>query len=319
MRVLVFGYHDIGYECLQELVAQGHEVAAVVTHEDDPGENVWFRSVPCLAREYGLPVFTPEDPNEPDFLTALRGLAPDIVFSFYYRHMLKRPLLELAPMGALNLHGSYLPFYRGRCPVNWVLLRGETETGVTLHYMVEKPDAGDIVAQRRVAISFDDTALTLYGKMTRAAREMFAETLPKLAAGTAPRVPQDHSRATYFGGRRPEDGRFQWADRAIDIYNLVRAVTHPYPGAFTGMGQTKLMVWACRPGNGTSCDVPPIPGMVLAIGQGGPRIATGEGWVELLSVQVGDGPVIDGTRFCTEYGLQPGDDLFRGAGQLAPL
>ncbi|NSW58651.1 MAG: formyltransferase [Armatimonadetes bacterium] len=317
MRALVFGYHDVGYECLEELVAQGHEVAAVVTHEDDPCENVWFRSVPALARDCGLPVMTPADPNVPDVVDALHDLAPDIIFSFYYRHMLKRALLELAPMGALNLHGSYLPFYRGRCPVNWVLLHGESETGVTLHHMVEKPDAGDIVAQRKVAISFDDTALTLYAKMTRAAREMFAEVLPALAAGTAPRIPQDHSRATYFGGRRPQDGRFQWGDRATDIYNLVRAVTHPYPGAFAEMGGTKLTVWWCRPGSGMPCGVPPIPGMVLAVGEDGPRIATGEGWLELLSVQVGDGPVMDGRQFVAAYGLEPGDDLFRGAGQLA--
>ena len=169
------------------------------------------------------------------------------MFSFYFRQILKPALLAIPSRGALNLHGSLLPRYRGRCPVNWVLVHGETETGVTLHYMEPTPDTGDIVAQRRVPITDDDTALTLNRKLGEAARELLRVTFPALLAGTAPRMPQDHTRATTFGGRRPEDGRLAWRRPARELYNLVRAVTHPYPGAFTTWAGTKLLVWKARP------------------------------------------------------------------------
>lgn len=307
MRVIVFGYHNIGYACLQELLRQGHEVVAVVTHEDDPNEEIWFNSVPQLARKSGLPTYTPDNPNTDEFVALLRGLQPDIVFSFYYRHMLKTPLLTLAPRGALNLHGSYLPAYRGRCPVNWVLVNGETETGVTLHYMVEKPDAGDIVAQRKVPISFKDTALTLYGKLTAAAQEMFAEILPLLAAGTAPRLPQDQSQASYFGGRRPADGEFGWDWPALRIYNLVRAVTHPYPGAYVPWRGQQLLVWRCLPLE-TPTDGA-VPGTIVALDPRGPVVATGEGALLLQSVQLPGQPEIAATDFITQCLLKLKENL----------
>jgi len=308
MRTVVFGYHNVGYVCLRQLLQQGHEVAALVTHSDDPEENVWFKSVAELAHEHAVPVFTPDNPNVPEFVNAIGELHPDIVFSFYYRHMLKRPLLELAPLGALNMHGSYLPKYRGRCPVNWVLVNGEASTGVTLHYMVEKPDAGDIVAQRKVPIAFDDTAPSLYAKMTQAAETLFTETLPILAAGTAPRIPQDHSQATYYGGRRPADGCFSWDDSAVNIYNLVRAVTHPYPGAFADFGTGRLFVWWCEPQDGPP-DAGGKPGTVTAVTSSGPLVATADGQLLLLSLQVDDGPILDGREFAAAYALCPGDSL----------
>ena len=180
----------------------------------------------------------------PAFVAAMQALQPDFLFSCYYRHMLKQPLLDLPRLGALNLHGSLLPRYRGRVPVNWVLVHGETETGVTLHYMEAKADQGDIVGWKRVPITSEDTALTLFAKMTAAAPELLRETYPLLRAGTAPRLSQDHSQASYYGGRTPADGLIDWRHSAQQIYNLVRAVTHPYPGAFTFFQGRKLLVWA---------------------------------------------------------------------------
>ncbi|MBW1992684.1 MAG: formyltransferase, partial [Deltaproteobacteria bacterium] len=235
MRLIFLGYHNIGYVCLKALIEMcgelGDDIAAVVTHPDNPGENLWFASVRDLAVRHYLPLYMPEDPNDPAFVAAMERLSPDFLFSCYYRHLLKQPLLDLPRLGALNLHGSLLPRYRGRVPVNWVLIHGETETGVTLHYMEEKPDRGDMVAQKRVPITEEDTALTLFARMTVAAEELLREVYPLLRIGKAPRIPQDHSQATYFGGRRPEDGRIDWQRSAREIYNLVRAVTHPYPGA----------------------------------------------------------------------------------------
>ncbi|MHB8068514.1 MAG: formyltransferase [Desulfobaccales bacterium] len=251
MRLIFLGYHNIGYVCLEALIEHcrsfGDEIVAVVTHADDPRENIWFSSVRDLAFKHYLPVYQPEDANAPAFVAAMAQLQPDFLFSCYYRHMLKKPLLGLPRLGALNLHGSLLPRYRGRCPVNWVLIHGETETGVTLHYMEEKPDKGAIVAQKKVPITPEDTALTLFARMTAAAGELMQEIYPALRAGTAPKIPQDQSQASYFGGRRPEDGRIDWQKSAQEIYNLVRAVTHPYPGAFTILQGRKLFIWGGQP------------------------------------------------------------------------
>ena len=230
---VVFAYHNVGVRCLKVLLAHGVEIPLVVTHADAPGETIWFDSVAATAAEYGVRVLTPADPNAAEIVAQIAECRPDFLFSFYYRSMLKAPLLALARQGALNMHGSLLPQYRGRVPVNWAIIRGEIETGATLHYMTEKPDDGDIVAQTAVPILPDDTAKEVFDKVTVAAELALDGVLPALVAGTAPRRPQDLSRGGYFGGRRPEDGVVDWSQSAVDIHNLVRAVAPPYPGART--------------------------------------------------------------------------------------
>lgn len=289
MRIVFMGYHNIGCACLQALIGLsrelGDEIVAVVTHADDPKENIWFASVRQLAFDNYLPVYQPRDPNAPEFVEVMRRLEADFLFSCYYRHMLKQPVLDLPRRGALNLHGSLLPRYRGRVPVNWVLVHGETETGVTLHYMEAKADRGDIVGVKRVPITFEDTALTLFAKMTAAAPELLREAYPLLRAGTAPRLSQDHSQASYYGGRTPVDGLIDWRHAALQTYNLVRAVTHPYPGAFTFFQGRKLLVWA---GQITAAPVADshLPGQVAACLRGdGLLVATGAGHFLITQAQ----------------------------------
>ncbi|HUI26352.1 MAG TPA: formyltransferase [Candidatus Kryptonia bacterium] len=291
MRAVVFGYHDIGYVCLQELLAAGAEVCAVLTHEDDPGEEIWFRSVRQLAESHRIPVFAPAGVNTPEWIARVREWAPDFIFSFYYRKLLGTELLRIPRRGALNLHGSLLPKYRGRCPVNWVLVHGERETGVTLHYMEEKPDRGDIVAQRVVAIDDDDTALTLFRKLTVAAAELMRATYPLLHDGRAPRIPQDQRLASYFGGRGPDDGKIDWARDAATIRNLVRAVTHPYPGAFTLWQGRKLLIWEVQRIETSASNAP--AGCVLSIGSqtvpgvaDGVVVQTGAGALRIVRAQL---------------------------------
>jgi methionyl-tRNA formyltransferase len=230
---VVFAYHNVGTRCLRVLLAQRIDVPLVVTHADEVGENVWFERVADVAADYGVPWIAVSNPNVKDFAARVAALAPDFLFSFYYRLMLKPPLLATPRLGALNMHGSLLPRYRGRAPVNWAVLHGERHTGVTLHYMAEKPDAGDIVAQQAVPILPDDTAREVLDKVTVAAEIMLDAALPELVAGTAPRVAQDLAVGSYFGGRGPEDGRIDWSRSATEIHNLVRAVAPPYPGALT--------------------------------------------------------------------------------------
>lgn len=242
-RAVVFAYHNVGVRCLKALLAQGIDVALVVTHEDNPNETIWFDSVARTAAEYDIPVITPEEANTPELLARLEAIRPDFLFSFYYRQMLKPVLLATATRGAYNMHGSLLPKYRGRVPINWAVLHGETETGATLHQMVEKPDAGEIVAQQAVPILPDDTAREVFDKVVLAAEMCLLGVLPRLTLGTAPHTPMDLKQGSYFGGRNAEDGRIDWTQSAQAIHNLVRAVAPPYPGAFcdTSAGPLRLL------------------------------------------------------------------------------
>ena len=301
-------YQDVGFVCLDELLVQhAADVALVVTHADDPNEEIWFRSVAERARAAGLPVLVPRSVNDPAVVRLLTAMDPDFIFSFYFREILAPRVLGLARRGALNLHGSFLPRYRGRSPVNWVLVNGERETGVTLHYMDEKPDHGDIVAQRAVPITDDDTALTLTRKMGEAARLLLRDALPALLAGTASRTPQDHSRASYFGGRRPADGLIAWNRAAREIYNLVRAVTHPFPGAFTNVRGRRVLVWWAEP---MTTERRGAAGEVLEVRPGeGVLVHAGEGALLLRDVEVeGDGEQ-RADRLAERLSLRPGDRL----------
>jgi len=249
-RAVVFAYHNVGVRCLRVLLARGAElgleIALVVTHQDNPQENIWFDSVAAVAAEHGIACITPDDPAAAEVEQTIRDARPDFIFSFYYRHMLPLRLLALAPLGAYNLHGSLLPKYRGRVPVNWAVLKGETETGATLHEMAAKPDAGAILAQTSVPILPDDTAGQVFDKVTVAAEQTLWGALPALLAGAATRHANDLALGSYYGGRKPEDGRIDWTQTAQQVYNLVRAVAPPYPGAFTDLAGKRFVIARAR-------------------------------------------------------------------------
>ena len=245
-RAVVFAYHNVGVRCLRVLLARGVDVALVVTHEDNPAERIWFGSVAQIAAEHGIETITPAEPNGAALREAVSRARPDFIFSFYYRHMLPAELLALAPRGAYNMHGSLLPKYRGRVPTNWAVLNGETETGATLHEMSAKPDAGAIVGQTAVPILPDDTAQDVFDKVTVAAEQTLWRVLPALLAGEAPHLPNDLARGSYFGGRKPEDGRIDWTRPAQQVYNLVRAVAPPYPGAFADVAGERFVIARAR-------------------------------------------------------------------------
>jgi len=192
MKSIILAYHNIGCTGIEALLRSGFEIAAVFTHRDDSQENIWFDSVAMLAASRNIPVFAPEDINHPMWVQKIRGFAPDILFSFFYRNIISPSILEIPPAGCLNLHASLLPRYRGRCPINWALVNGEKETGVTLHYMTPRPDDGDIVCQKKIIISDADTAKSLHEKAVKAASKMLDEVLPQIKDGAAPHHPQDH-------------------------------------------------------------------------------------------------------------------------------
>ncbi|MDH4180952.1 MAG: formyltransferase [Betaproteobacteria bacterium] len=251
MRAVVLAYSNVGVRCLRVLHARGFDIAQVVTHRDDPAENRWFGSVAETAVELGLPLAYAEDLAAGQLRARLATLRPDYLYSFYYRHMLPADVLGMARVAALNMHGSLLPMFRGRAPVNWAVLHGATETGATLHVMEPRPDAGDIVAQMAVPILPDDTAREVFDKVTVAAETVLWQVAPELLAGRVPRRPNDIAHGSYFGARRPEDGRIDWSRPAVDIYNLIRAVAPPYPGAFTEVAGRRIVVAKARRLEGT--------------------------------------------------------------------
>ncbi|MBX9899832.1 MAG: formyltransferase [Burkholderiaceae bacterium] len=243
---VVFAYHSMGVHCIKTLLAKQIDIVLVLTHEDSPSETIWFESVANLCQEHGIRFSTTSDVKSDELLEKIKTLAPDFIFSFYYRHMLPTTILATAAQGAYNLHGSLLPKYRGRVPVNWAVLHGETETGVTLHQMVEKPDAGKILEQRMVPILPDDTAFDVFNKLTVAAEQALWHALPQLINGTSIAFENNLRKGSYFGGRKPEDGRIDWAQTAQQVYNLHRAVAPPYPGAFTELRGSKLTIVSAR-------------------------------------------------------------------------
>ena len=297
---VVFAYHDVGARCLPVLLEHGVKVLLVVTHRDDPTENIWFASVEKLARARGLEVAMPEDPNAPEFIARLRALAPDFIFSFYYRHMLSPALLATATRGAFNMHGSLLPKYRGRVPINWAIIQGERETGATLHEMVEKPDAGRIAARQSVSILDNDLAVDVFGKVVVAATHVLDRALPSILDGTIVLQAQDLAKGSYFGGRKPEDGRIDWTKSGKQIHDLVRAVAPPYPGAFTTLAGKTLRILRstlargepARPG--TSGLVAHANGRLLAFGADGVAM-------EILELEY-DGLRLTPQAFCDRIG-----------------
>ncbi|WP_330207913.1 bifunctional UDP-4-amino-4-deoxy-L-arabinose formyltransferase/UDP-glucuronic acid oxidase ArnA [Pseudomonas sp. AM14(2022)] len=307
-KTVVFAYHDIGCAGIEALLNSGYDIAAVFTHADDPKENAFYASVAQLCANKGIPVHAPEDANHPLWIERIAKLDPEYIFSFYYRNLLSEPLLALAKKGAFNLHGSLLPRYRGRAPANWVLVNGETETGVTLHRMVKRADAGAIVAQQRVAIERSDTGLTLHAKLRTAASDLLRDTLPNMLQGKITETPQDESKATVFGRRTPADGKLVWAKPAEELFNLVRAVTRPYPGAFCAVGEHKLIVWSAEVVKGNEGQA---PGRVISVDP--LRIACGQDSLVINAGQRNDnGLYLSGPQLANELGLVDGS-LLRGA------
>lgn len=300
MKAIVLAYHDVGVAGLEALRRAGIEIAAIFTHQDDPGENVWFRSVAEWAAELNIPTHSPDDINHPIWIDRLRNIGADVLFSFYYRKLVKDDILSLFPGGCYNLHGSMLPLYRGRAPVNWVLVNGETQTGVTLHHMVTRPDAGDIVAQQAIEIETKDTAKSLMGKVHEAAGSLLDEVLPQIIAGKAPRTPQDESEATIYPRRTPEDGRIDWSMSSEGVHNLVRAVTRPYPGAIGQVGDRVVRIWQTT----QVAQTHDIPGTVLSID---PLVVScGAESVQIDYAQTDDGVYTTGSQIATDLNIVPG-------------
>ncbi|WP_243304487.1 formyltransferase family protein [Geothrix oryzisoli] len=242
---VVCAYSSVGTAALEGLLEAGVEVKALYTYAQGADER-WFTPPAAVAGAHGIPVRFAPAFNSDEVFEAIRAHQPDFLFSFYFREMIQARFLEIPRLGAYNLHGSLLPKYRGRAPINWVLVNGETETGITLHAMTPKPDDGHILAQARLPIDWDETALSLTQKAADAGRGLVREALPGLADGSLPRIDQKTlGSSTYFGGRKPADSRLDFAMTAGEAFNQIRAVADPWPNAFVETaGGTIKVAWA---------------------------------------------------------------------------
>jgi methionyl-tRNA formyltransferase len=283
-RAVVFAYHEVGVRCLRTLLARGVEVPLLFTHADAPGEQIWFDSVARHARWHGITALTPENPNLPEVVERIRELRPEFLFSFYYRSMLGAELLSLPKRGAYNMHGSLLPKYRGRAPVNWAVMHGEHETGATLHAMTAKPDAGDIVDSQAVPILPDDTAVEVFRKVTVAAEVALHRCLPALIAGTARHTPQNLAAGSYFGRRTASDSAIDWRRGALAVHNLIRAVAPPYPAAYSEAQGLPLRILRSLPAARELRAEPPV----LRWRDDNVYVLCHDGALKLLEFELGD-------------------------------
>ncbi len=252
---VVCAYSSVGTAALEGLLEAGVEVRALYTYPQGEDER-WFTPPAAVARAHGIPIHETPAFNEDSVFAAIQTDKPDFLFSFYFREMIQARFLGIPRLGAFNLHGSLLPKYRGRAPINWVLVKGETETGLTLHAMTPKPDDGFIVAQARLPIAWDETALSLTDKAASAGRDLVREAIPGLVDGSSQRIDQKTlGPSTYFGGRKPADSRLDFGMTVQEAFNQIRAVADPWPNAFleTASGTVKV-AWAlpsaepCPPG-----------------------------------------------------------------------
>lgn len=301
MKTVVFAYHDMGCIGITELITAGFDIVAIFTHPDSNNENQFFSSVAVKAAELNIPIFAPEDINHPLCVAQIKALAPDYIFSFYYRQLLNEEILSLSAAGAFNLHGSLLPKYRGRSPLNWVLINGESETGVTLHRMSNQADAGDIVAQQRVSIDAEQDALGLHQQLLDVAQKLLKQYLPLILNGQVATTPQNSAQATYVKGRTAEDGEINWSQSATQVHNLIRGVAYPWPGARTNFANNPLIIWQVRISE-LFCDAP--PGTVISTSP--LVVACGEGAIEIIAAQPVKGVYLRGAQFAEQLGLVKG-------------
>jgi len=247
LRVVLFGNREMGCACLEEILALRCGVPLVVTYPRAADEAPGFRCLAEVAADRGLPVVTPPDAAGRDLRRRIDAIAPDLVLSVYYGHRIPRAIRSIPRLGALNVHGSLLPRWRGRAPIPWVILAGDAEAGVTLHEMVHAMDAGDVYGTERFPVGPRDTATEVYGRTVVAARTLLRRALPRVEDGTARPEPQDHARATVAPPLAPE----REIDRSATVERfdrVVRAFARPYPGARVPLGDRFAVVRAGEPG-----------------------------------------------------------------------
>jgi methionyl-tRNA formyltransferase len=295
VRTVWVTFDVIGRDCLVASAEVGAEVVAIVTL---PGPVDPDRSGQCsfdeVAERVGARLLETRDVNAPETVEAVRALEPDAIFVVGWSQLVREEFLRLARRGVFGMHPTLLPRHRGRAPIPWTILSGLARTGVTLFEIVDgTADSGPIVGQVEIPVAPAETATTLYSKVAQAHVELIRRCVPLLVAGEAPRVPQDPRRASAWPKRTPADGLIDWDARAPYLYDWVRAQTRPYPGAFTYLGEDKVIVWRARP---LAIEVEAPGGTIVGERTEGPVVACGEGALVLEEIETTSRPLTVGAR-----------------------
>jgi len=279
---------EIGFRCLRRVLeSDAARLASVFSYRVEPPQDAYLEKTLELARSRGVPAHDAATMGQEQFRAALVGLELDYIIAIKWRTILPRDVIDAARGGLIVFHASMLPKYRGFAPVNWPLINGERETGVTMFYAADEMDAGDIIEQRAREITDDTDAGTLDAWLNETVESMLEENLPKLADGTASRSPQDHTQATYAIWRSPEDGRIDWSQTTRTVFNLIRGLASPYPGAFSMLEGRKLFIWSAEIEREPRHYAGRIPGKVERIISGeGVNVLTGDGTLRIKRVQL---------------------------------
>lgn len=304
MRVLFLGNNDLAVACLKRILLLKEDIVGIVVNHGIPARDFFLKMITGLAKKNKITIYCPRKINDPLFLNQIRDLKLDLIISVSYRQILKREILGIPRVGAVNLHPSYLPKYRGKNPLNWVLINGEKETGVTVHYINEGIDAGGILARKKIKIFQGDTAGSLQKKFVQAAPDLIERTIGLIRNGRARAIPQNEKEASYYPPRTAEDGKINWDRSAKDIYNLIRALIPPsYPGAFTYLPTGGKIVFrkaifpsilSILKANGS----PHKPGEVIDVKKGKVLIQTGRGILRVnqVDIEIKPNPPLKGLR-----------------------
>ncbi|HYY56362.1 MAG TPA: methionyl-tRNA formyltransferase [Pyrinomonadaceae bacterium] len=306
-RVIVFGYGELGAASIEALIAVGAQVVGAVVPSNRTGPDVDI--VRFLAAHKSIPLLEqpPRKRIEP-FVEELRGLNPEVMLVWSYSMILPPPVLVVPRLGCVNLHGGLLPEYRGGHVMQWAIINGEKETGMTLHYIDAGVDTGPVIAEERFAIEWEDDAASVRRKLKDVGMRLIARWWPAIAAGTAPRIPQDEARARYYPLRTAEDGLVHWSNANTSIYNLVRALARPWPGAFTFSRGRKVVLRRVVPVEASTAEHERAPGLVCRVEAGGRlRVATGDGDLLVCEAEIDGRVALAAGR--DETGISAGDIL----------
>ena len=308
MRIVFMGTPEFAVPSLEALLKSDDEVVGVVTQPDRPkgrGHELAPPPIKLLAQQIGVPILQPLKIRTPDFLDTLAGWKPDLIAVTAFGRILHAPILNLPPMGCVNVHGSLLPKYRGAAPVQWAVINGETETGITTMLMDEGMDTGAMLLQERIPISPDDTAGTLAPRLASLGGRLLVETISRLKADTIVSRTQDHAQATLAPLLKKEDGAIDWTADARSIADRIRGLS-PWPGAYTFYGQERWNIWKAAVAQEPAQEQ---PGTLLAATKQSLKVATGRGVLELLEIQAANSKRMSAAQFLAGHRINPGEQL----------
>ncbi len=288
MNIVLLAGKKHGVECLKELIALDHRVLAVFGRKEDPHEQVdYFSQLKEIAQATGIAFYPHQNLNTPHYRELLQQLQPDLMIAIKWRMMIHKEIYSIPSKGCVVLHDSLLPRYRGFAPANWAIINGESETGATLFFIAEQFDSGPIIGQEPIPISPQDTIREVDERMVQAYTKLLRDNLAALEKSSAKAGPQDEAQASYVCPRTPEDGRIDWRRCALEIHNLIRALTRPYPGAFAYLGRRKVLVWEADVVATEDRYMGRIPGRVIGIDAGGGvQVLTGRGIIRVKEIQL---------------------------------